>query len=670
MDVIPFTLEVDDEFKCKLNIIQQQSSSNISIHGSNILIAPSDPLAKSMVDSLIRVTSVTEAVDTLVPFNGPIKAPIIKEVEKVCGEKEVEFVVKKKGIVLIGQKKVVAIVRPTVAFLSSLNSSPSTLDPAGNKSINSPEKTTEMRPRDEFGRFKTDATPKKPKRREHRCPFCKKDKDSSTFRKHIVSHCKKATSRYPNEERKHMAVDKFYRIRITKQSTAIMPSDLDTSFSSDSDHDSRTTKNIVNEERSFIREVSSSVPPDNGNDKLGLNFRMMSISSLMESFQSYGESCFSGKKKHHKTSTKKAKISSLEKVIEIGQVKNLSDLCEEMDKVVSAIDNLQTEYSGKYKLVEAIIDFLNYVKLEKQLAVQEQMKLSNIIERWDRARQYFQRGLVADRISKKKKDTDDMERGNFPSLYEVFQFSEWLKKFTDFDFSKSISKKDLQFFYVYVAANLILSTIIRPSSFCRMEKSDFESAVSKFGKNGIVHLVRVMDCKASLSNAGFVLFTDKVYKLCQSFLPVRPMSDSKEMFVDCEGKPLDSGRLFNWCEKLWNKWRHEEKLIPKKFGFTKLRKSAHTDYAGKNGFGDLVFALGAGHRYASKGIHSFCYSFVIRPSTAMSTYELMTHDAAMSFYCKMVTLLNQEETRFTEKRRQTDVTTISPTKTLNYFLYY
>ena len=130
----------------------------------------------------------------------------------------------------------------------------------------------------------------------------------------------------------------------------------------------------------------------------------------------------------------------------------------------------------------------------------------------------------------------------------------------------------------------------------RGRNTDFMHAVPKTRHGEEVYIVRVAECKAKSSNAGFVIFSGKLYKQCQMFMEVRPASECKEMFVDLEGKPLDSGKLFIWCEKFWNKWRFVSNLEAKKFGFTKVRKSAHTEHAGKHGFGDIVFSLGAGHR--------------------------------------------------------------------------
>ena len=154
-------------------------------------------------------------------------------------------------------------------------------------------------------------------------------------------------------------------------------------------------------------------------------------------------------------------------------MKWLSEMCTDMDRIALAIENLKVENSAKYKLVEAIIDLLNFVKLEKGFSMENIGKLSTVIERWDRARQYFQCGLVADRMVKKKVDTDELERGNFPTLTEVSQFTVWLKAQWNFDFSIFMSKKSMEIFYSYVACNLILTTIIRPSSFCRIETKDF-----------------------------------------------------------------------------------------------------------------------------------------------------------------------------------------------------
>ena len=465
MDVIEFDPGLSlEELDAKIKLIK--SRSQISIHGNNILIAPSDLNAKSMILAMLRILTENLNVDIelSLPINGPLREQILREIKAISDANSVKVVVKKKEIVLVGVRKAVEDTVDSVKFILSFNAeSPSS------KATVSPREVLQSnaRQRDEFGRFHSDHTPKKPKRRQHRCPFCKKEKTSSSFRNHVVAHCRKAVGRFSSEKQRNIAVDRYYRLKANEN-----VGDSDISGSDLCSSESEMETNDVTHQSVSMPEKSSTIEPTNDDFQLD-SFPAISVTELLASFKNYSESCFSGKKKHHKTATKIAKIKSIEKVLDIGNVKWLSEMCTDMDRIALAIENLKVENSAKYKLVEAIIDLLNFVKLEKGFSMENIGKLSTVIERWDRARQYFQHGLVADRVVKKKVDTDELERGNFPTLTEVSQFTVWLNAQWNFDFSISMSKKSMEIFYSYVACNLILTTIIRPSSFCRIETKDF-----------------------------------------------------------------------------------------------------------------------------------------------------------------------------------------------------
>ena len=592
MDTVPIPDElkenIEDVESHLKSLREKYSNLMMSIHGQSIIIAPSNSYVKAMVESLLRVlrNSIPTEITHLILFNGPICNAVVEEVEKISKGHGVQYVIKKRGIQLTGKKKSVDIVKDHCEFLKSINLPQQS--PVLNTTI---ANSLSDRSRDEFGRFRSDFTPKKPKRKIHRCPFCHKMKDSGSFRGHVVEHCSKASNKLQTTKLRHRAVDKYYyKLKFVDtmeielcdlESSDEEPNKMPVPLARYSTSDSRVTEN-VDQFHSFALESA---------------MQSMDIRQMINRFSSYSHSSFSGKKKHHKDSTKKAKLAALEKVVSIANVKVVYDLCGSMDSVMTAIENQPIENSGKYKLVEAVIDLLKYVKLEEAMSSDEQLNLGVFIERWDRGRQCFQHGLVADRVVKKKQATDDIQQGKYPTLGEVQMFCDWLYKEQPFDTTRRMNRFQLEIFYAFVASNLVLSTIIRPGSFCNMEVTEFINAVCKKRQNQFIYLVRVYECKASRSNAGFVLFPSELYQLCKAFINVRPQSTSQYLFVDNDGNQLDTAKILKWCQKHWNCWRKTKKMVPKIFGFTKLRKAAHTKHAGHNGFGDVVFALGAGHRY-------------------------------------------------------------------------
>ena len=197
MDIVQIDDQIDitEDFLCKLNVINEKTGVKLTCHERNVYITPPSDNAKRMVKTLLRMSlmALTTPVEVLVHFQGPILDPIRREIEKTCVESSVEFNIKKKGILLHGNRKNVSEAKSLLEFLNTFSTS-EVQSPTRSESVPSHDG---RKSRDEFGRFSCDGTPKaKPKRREHTCPFCKKNMNSSGFRNHVVQHCKYARYKF------------------------------------------------------------------------------------------------------------------------------------------------------------------------------------------------------------------------------------------------------------------------------------------------------------------------------------------------------------------------------------------------------------------------------------------------------------------------------------------
>ena len=398
MDVIAIPKELDqlDEICGKLQIIAESTGVQLNCHGSNIYVTPPSANARRMVESLFRMSiiALSASVSALVEFNGPISVPIRQEIEKCCIDADVNFVFKKKGVQIEGNRRKVEEAKTLLNFLNSFSS----------KEITSPSPDGSAgcggEVRDEFGRFSCEGTPKsKPKRRFHTCPFCKKEMSSSSFRSHVVEHCKNSRFTIANENQRNKLVDKYYKIRGLKDNVTL--TDLE---NSDDEVISRYPDEVCTSNPEIVSHEEKNVDQQR-NDKIVLGeLESVGVEAALEGYEAYGSSSFSGKKMVHSASTKNKKMSVLRKLINLGRIKEISKFCgKSMDAVMMVIESLPYDSYYKYAVIEAIIDLLKYLKLEWPLTQAGKYCLESSIERWDRGRACFQAKLMKDRQIKKKK---------------------------------------------------------------------------------------------------------------------------------------------------------------------------------------------------------------------------------------------------------------------------
>ena len=130
-------------------------------------------------------------------------------------------------------------------------------------------------------------------------------------------------------------------------------------------------------------------------------------------------SYFSGKLLLQKDVTKNQKVSSLVRLVAMCELKQIQELTSkaQQDRVMRQIKSLEVRDGSKYKYIQAVMEFLRYVATEESDGDGDAfVMVSKALERWDRAREGLQAGLMKDRIAKKKTDADEYESGEYPSV--------------------------------------------------------------------------------------------------------------------------------------------------------------------------------------------------------------------------------------------------------------
>ena len=313
---------------------------------------------------------------------------------------------------------------------------------------------------DEDGNAST-LTKKRNNHRNHICFFCKGSKSSRHFRNHCSTECTHRNAILFSEIERNEIVDQYYKKESMESFQNWYDLTLDSKISRIENDTAAKVVNVVNDENSSSRKVTK-------------------LDNLLIAYEDYLNNPISGKARFD-DKTLSSRIGAFKRLANMAELYFLEQLLKKNDimKILSILEDLNYRDATRYDYVLSVLEFLQFCKQEDDISPSLHHSITIAIDRWEKARKNFQKGLVSERAVKKKRDILERERGDYPMISEVAQCALYFRKKVPVIKRSTYTNDSLNKFLTWLAFNLSKSNALRPSSIGNMKVSEFLQPFSR-----------------------------------------------------------------------------------------------------------------------------------------------------------------------------------------------